>query len=95
MEEYITDAEFQTLMEEILDKLKNNQITECQNVKPTLLCVMPTAMPARRKLKLNSKNILTTLLCTIKYLFLHKICCYDKRTIPKRSVCIWIYPVAS
>ena len=32
MEEYITDAEFQTLMEEILDKLKNNQITECQKL---------------------------------------------------------------
>ncbi len=29
MEEYITEAEFQTLMEEILEKLKNHQITEC------------------------------------------------------------------
>lgn len=32
MEEYITDAEFQTLMEEILDKLKNHQITECKQL---------------------------------------------------------------
>lgn len=32
MEEYITDTEFQTLMEEILDKLKNNQVTECQKL---------------------------------------------------------------
>lgn len=29
MEEYITEAEFQTLMEEILEKLKNHQISEC------------------------------------------------------------------
>lgn len=29
MEEYITEVEFQTLMEEILEKLKNHQITEC------------------------------------------------------------------
>lgn len=29
MEEYITEAEFQTLMEEILEKLKKHQITEC------------------------------------------------------------------
>lgn len=29
MEEYITEAEFQTFMEEILEKLKNHQITEC------------------------------------------------------------------
>lgn len=29
MEEYITDAEFQILMEEILEKLKKRQITEC------------------------------------------------------------------
>ena len=49
----------------------------------------------KKKTKIKLKNILTTLLYTIKYLFLHKICCYDKRTIPKRSVCIWIYPVAS
>ena len=32
MEEYITDAEFQTLMEEILEKLKNHQIAECQQL---------------------------------------------------------------
>lgn len=29
MEEYITEVEFQTLMEEILEMLKNQQITEC------------------------------------------------------------------
>jgi len=32
MEEYITDAEFQTLMEEILEKLKNQQIAECKQL---------------------------------------------------------------
>ena len=32
MEEYITEAEFQTLMEEILEKLKNQQITECKQL---------------------------------------------------------------
>ena len=32
MEEYITEAEFQTLMEEILEKLKKNQITECTHL---------------------------------------------------------------
>ena len=32
MEEYITEAEFQTLMEEILEMLKNQQITECKQL---------------------------------------------------------------
>lgn len=32
MEEYITEAEFQTLMEEILEKLKNHQIAECKQL---------------------------------------------------------------
>lgn len=32
MEEYITEAEFQTLMEEILEMLKNQEITECKQL---------------------------------------------------------------
>ena len=32
MEEYITDVEFKTLMDEILEKLKKNQITECKQL---------------------------------------------------------------
>ena len=32
MEEYITEVQFQTLIEEILEKLKNCQITECKQL---------------------------------------------------------------
>ena len=32
MEEYITEAEFQTLIEEILEMLKQQQITECKQL---------------------------------------------------------------
>ena len=43
MEEYITEAEFQTLMEEILEKLKNHQITEETN------SAMSSAVPIASK----------------------------------------------
>lgn len=32
MEEYITDKELQTLMEDIIYKLSNNELTECQTM---------------------------------------------------------------
>lgn len=32
MEAYISEIEFQTLMEEVLEKLKNQQITECKQL---------------------------------------------------------------
>lgn len=37
MEEYITDTEFQTLMEEMLEKLKEHKVSECKQFLEQLI----------------------------------------------------------